>query len=62
MMTREFHITCDSCNRENDSEPYADDAVNSAKENGWHLRNYTAICDECWADGTRFKSMIESAA
>ena len=62
-MVRMFHIACDSCNRDvEQDEWYANLAVENAKTEGWHLRNYTAICDECWDDGVRFKNVAEKVA
>jgi hypothetical protein len=58
-----FHIECDAENHNIDSNDdlgdnwYADEALARAKESGFHLRNYTAICPTCWAKGVRFKDL-----
>lgn len=63
MMVRMFHIQCDApdhtlvSNHDIGDEWYADEAVKRAKEEGYHLRNYTAICPECWDAGVRFKDL-----
>ena len=53
-----FHIDCDNCNSgEIGDEWYAEVAVQRAREEGYHLRNYTAICPECWDAGIRFTDL-----
>ena len=55
-MTRMFTITCNNpdCNDDQGSEWYAEEAVKVAKKAGYHMRNYTAICPDCWDAGLRF--------
>ena len=66
MMVRMFHIQCDAPDHsitamEDDlgDHWYADDAVKFAKSEGYRLRNYTAICPECWDAGVRFKDLSQ---
>lgn len=56
-MTRMFHISCDNCDADLGDEWYAESAVQVAKDAGFHLRNYTAICPDCWDGGTRFADL-----
>jgi hypothetical protein len=62
-MVRMFHIECDAKDHNVDSnddlgdEWYADNAVELAKREGFHLRNYQAICPTCWDLGIRFKDI-----
>ena len=62
-MVRMFHIECDAPDHNLDSNVdlgdnwYADEAVKLAREEGFHLRNYTAICPTCWNKGVRFSDL-----
>ena len=63
MMNRMFHIICDNPTHylqaadELGDVYYAEEAVIIAKGAGYHLRNYSAICPECWASGCRFTKL-----
>lgn len=57
-MVRMFTIQCDSCNYMFDSsEWYASIAIETAKEEGFHIQGNIAICEECWDNGTRYHTI-----
>lgn len=64
-MIRAFAIECDAggCGGINDTDTYeyAEAAVKEAKKDGFHMRNYKAICADCWDQGWRFDMIVEVA-
>lgn len=60
-MVRMFHIQCDNCLNEVDGDEwYAEQAIERAKEEGFHVQGKKAICEECWDSGVRYKDVENS--
>lgn len=56
-MQRMFNVSCDApgCYDINDeSESYASDALDNAREKGWKISGALAICPDCQDKGVTF--------